>query len=212
MFFLCQYIKRVLSCFYISNRQMFQQHLLVFRKTDKLSSCICSGVQSWKKKKKRFHPKPSALTSTTICHKPICNFLGLFQLCALNIQDITGWITLHPRRITGKQDFFFPVKFLMSGTFSSFSTWCNDSSASVHFWQLRKNPAEVEERCPLIGRGMEIHHGNPFFVKFRSQSNTEKWYTHGWIKLDFMKGQTHSKSPQYFSRYLCSTCCKSPHA
>lgn len=111
MFFLCQYIKRVLSCFYISNRQMFQQHLLVFRKTDELSSCICSGVQSWKKK--RFHLKFSALT--TICHKPICNFLGLFQLCALNIQDITGWITLHPRRITGKQDFFFSCQILNVG-------------------------------------------------------------------------------------------------
>lgn len=70
--------------------------------------------------------------------------------------------------------FFPPVKFLMSGTFSSFSTWCNDSSASVHFWQLRKNPVEAEERCPLIGRGMEIHYGNPFFVKFRSQGKTLK--------------------------------------
>lgn len=42
------------------------------------------------------------------------------------------------------------------------------------FGNLEKNPVEVEERCPLIGRGMEIHDGNPFFVKFRSQSNTEK--------------------------------------
>lgn len=58
MFFLCQYIKRVFSCFYISNRQMFQQHLLVFRKTDELSSCICSGVQSWSFKKKGFTPSP----------------------------------------------------------------------------------------------------------------------------------------------------------
>lgn len=86
-----------------------------------MSYLLAFAVECNHEKKKRFHLKPSALT--TICHKPICNFLGLFQLCALNIQDITGWITLHPRRITGKQDFFFPVKFLMSGTFSSFSTW-----------------------------------------------------------------------------------------
>lgn len=101
------------------------------------------------KSKKRCHPKPSALTSTTICHKPICNFFGLFQLCALNIQDESLYIL---EQLSGSKT-FFSCQILNVRLFSSFSTWCNDSSASVHFWQLKKIPLKLKRDVLLLDEG-----------------------------------------------------------
>lgn len=46
-----------------------------------MSYLLAFAVECNHEKKKRFHLKPSALT--TICHKPICNFFGTFSVMCL---------------------------------------------------------------------------------------------------------------------------------